>query len=203
MPLSRRRAARPVLLVLAPLLAAATLLGPTAAHAATHTGADAASDVVVSTGGKPGKVDADHRNGDVLSAKVVHGPKAVTLELGFAKLVRTGTWQRHFFRLVTDEGVRRELVVDAAPGRWAGRATLTGLDQHLEACDVRPTITYAADSTARVRVVLPRVCLSGPSWVRVSAGTVTASGSSVHADDARTRGKLYDAPVFGPKVARG
>ena len=194
---------RPALLVLAPVLAVATLLGPTAAWAGSHTGTDAGSDVVATQGAGPGKVDADHRNGDVLSARVVHGPKAVTLELGFAKLVRAGAWHRHFFRLVTDEGVRRELVVDAAPGRWAGRATLTGVDRQLEACDVRPTITYAAGGSARVRVVLPRVCLSGPSWVRVSAGTVTAAGDAVFADDARTTGRLYDVPQFGPKVSRG
>ncbi|WP_445256561.1 hypothetical protein [Nocardioides aurantiacus] len=191
-----------VRLVLGALLAAVlATLTPTAAHAATSASPDSRSDVVSQSGARPGHVDADRANGDVTSSRVVHGRRAVTLELRFATLRASGSWHRHWFRLVTDEGVRRELAVTAAPGSWQGRAVLSGVDRRPEGCVLRSTITYGSGGT--VRVVVPRACLSGPSWVRVSAGSVTASGSRVWADDARTTGRLYDAPVFGPRVHRG
>lgn len=189
-------------LVLGALLAGVlAVLSPTAAHAATSTTPDSRSDVVAQSGANPGRVDAGRANGDVTSSRVVHGKRAVTLELRFATLRAAGAWHRHWFRLVTDEGVRRELAVTASPGAWQGRAQLTGVDRRPEGCVLRSTITYGSGGT--VRVVVPRACLSGPAWVRVSAGTVTAAGSRVWADDARTTGRLFDAPVFGPRVHRG
>lgn len=184
--------------LLAGLLAA---LSPTTAYAATSSTADSRSDVVAQSGASPGRVDAGRANGDVTSSRVVHGTRAVTLELRFTALRATGAWHRHWFRLVTDEGVRRELAVTASPDAWQGRAQLTGVDRRPEGCVLRSTITYGSGGT--VRVVVPRACLSGPAWVRVSAGTVTAAGSRVWADDARTTGRLLDAPVFGPRVHRG
>lgn len=177
------------------------VLTPTASQAAVSDSADSRHDVVAQSGSKPGKVDPDRRNGDVTAVRVTHGPRKVVLELRFATLKATGSWHRHWFRLVTDEGVRRELAVTAGPGSWQGRARLTGVDQTPEGCTLGSTITYGSGGSARV--VVPRSCLSSPAWVRVAAGSVTASGSTTWADDARTTGKLYDAPVFGPRVERG
>ncbi|KQT90689.1 hypothetical protein ASG49_13075 [Marmoricola sp. Leaf446] len=193
--------ARLAALVAALLAASVVALAPSAAQAASSSDADSRSDVVVQGGAAPGRVDAGRSNGDVTSVRVVHGRRAVSLELRFATLQATGSWHRHWFRMVTDEGVRRELAVTAGPGAWQGRAQLTGVDRSPEGCVLRSTIGYGAGAT--VRVVVPRACLSSPAWVRVAAGTVTASGTRVWADDARTRGQLWDAPVFGPRVHRG
>lgn len=187
---------------LAALLASVLgVLVPSAAHAASSTGADSRGDVVVQGGAAPGRVDAGRANGDVTSSRLLHGRRAVTLELRFAALRATGSWHRHWFRLVTDEGVRRELAVTAGPGAWQGRARLTGVDRRPEGCMLRSSIVYGSGGT--VRVVVPRACLSAPAWVRVAAGTVTCSGTRVWADDSHTRGQLFDAPVFGPRVHRG
>lgn len=181
--------------------AALTALTPAAAHAAASESTDSRGDVVAQSGTRPGKVDAGRRNGDVTWVRVTHGPRNVVLRLQFAALRTNGSWHRHWFRLVTDEGVRRELAVTARPGAWQGSARLTGVDQTPEGCTLRSTVAYG--KAGSVQVVVPRSCLSSPAWVRVAAGSVTASGSTVWADDARTTGKLYDAPVFGPRVKRG
>ncbi|ROR89270.1 hypothetical protein [Nocardioides aurantiacus] len=198
---SSRRAPLAASALAALLAALVSVLVPSAAHAASSTGSDSRSDVVVQGGGAPGRVDAGRVSGDVTSSRVVHGRRTVTLELRFAALRAGGSWHRHWFRMVTDEGVRRELAVTAGPGAWQGRAQLTGVDRRPEGCVLRSSISYGHDAT--VRVVVPRACLSAPAWVRVAAGTVTASGTRVWADDSRTRGRLYDAPVFGPRVHRG
>lgn len=92
---------------------AVTALAPTAAHAAAIESADSRGDVVAQSGVKPGTVDPGRRNGDVTSVRVAHGPRNVVLRLHFAALRQKGSWHRHWFRLVTDEGVRRELAVTA------------------------------------------------------------------------------------------
>ena len=80
-------------LVLGALLAAVlATLTPTAAHAATSASPDSRSDVVSQSGARPGHVDADRANGDVTSSRVVHGRRAVTLELRFAN---AGTFMFH------------------------------------------------------------------------------------------------------------
>ena len=193
---------RRVPLAVGALLAAVlAVLTPTSAQAAADAASDSRGDVVAQTGARPGRVDAGRSNGDVTSSRVVHGRHAVVLELRFSTLRSTGSWHRHWFRMVTDEGVRRELAVTAGPGSWQGQARLTGVDRSPEGCVLRSTIGYGNGAT--VRVVVPRTCLSGPTWVRAASGTVTASGRTVYADDARTTGRLYDAPVFGPHVRRG
>ena len=178
----------------------AGVLAPAVAHADSYVSRDVAHDVRITDPSGVQNAATSRRNGDVLSSGVVHGRRVVRVAMRYAEMSRRDPVVLHVFRLRTDEGLVREVTVQASRGSWGGRARVTTGRGRVVRCAVRAEL----DPSERLaRVTVPRRCLSNPRWVRVGMGVLIPVGEdSVYADDARTDGRLYDNPTYGPVVRR-
>ena len=185
------------------VIAAATglvLLVPAEAQAGSYVRPDAANDVSSSTDDGPFVRTPSRIEGDIRSSGVGHLPRRVLVAIGFAQLTQTTELTGHLFRLRTNRGKVRWVTVVAGPGHWAGRTVMQKPSGRRVKCRLGTTIDYAAD---RVRVSIPRRCLSRPRWVSVGIGAVSVEGDVYFADDALTDGIIRANPIYGPIVRRG
>lgn len=138
-------------------------------------------------------------NVDVLATRVRHVRQKVVIHASYAELRRDAD------RFYLTEGLRvpggREWVVQVNTlADLRGTSAWYGVTQPAEPCEgLTHRIDYAED---RVRLTIPRRCLGGPRWIRVSGlAEAPAPGGLEYADNAQT-----DQAEFGgwsPKVRRG
>lgn len=137
---------------------------------------------------------------DVRTTRTTHGARNLRMVMSFRELTRTGDWTLHVFEIVTNEGVRREVDVEAGPGAWIGRTHFTDARGRSHKCAVTRFIDY---DNNRVTVTVPRSCLSQPRWVRVGMGEARVDNKIAYADDASANSRVGDDLVLGPRVRRG
>ncbi len=109
----------------------------------------------------------------------------------------------HFLRVVTNEGITRDVNVYAAPKHWRGEAEMTRPNGKTVPCDIRHSIDYDLDV---VTVSFPRSCVSSPRWVRIGVGSTWAEPdvSKFYVDDAQLSGHLNpDGLRFSARLHRG
>jgi hypothetical protein len=142
------------------------------------------------------------RNGDVKGVRFTHGSTRVSVRIVFVDLQRAGAFRGDFVRIVTNEGLRRELDLYAAPGAWAGKAELDRPDGNRVRCSISRSIDYTANT---VSLSFPRSCISKPRWVRLGIGSFWATSDStgttyaddvlmdnaINANTVRLSGRLY------------
>jgi hypothetical protein len=171
------------------VLATGLALTSAAAGADTRYDTDRTDDVSVFLPSAETAVPAPGQvNGDVLRARLWHSSTRMGVKVVFKDLARTGALRGDFLRLVTKEGVKREVDVLAAPGSWAGRAEMDRPNGDRVRCAVAHHTDYAADV---VTISVPRSCLSNPRWVRMGYGAITSpDGATMYVDDALRDGDV-------------
>ncbi len=171
------------------VLATGLALTSTSAGANTRYAADQAGDVSVFTlSGTTGDPAPTQVNGDVVRSRMWHSRTRVGVRVVFKDLQRVGAVRGDYVRLVTNEGVKRDVSVEAGPGNWVGRAELDRPNGDRVRCSVAHTTDYSANV---VTISLPRTCLSSPRWVRIGYGAITSpDGSSFFLDDALRHGDV-------------
>lgn len=193
-------------LALLPLSALVGLGTTVPAQAQTRTTHDARHDVVSGSdaAAAPTTLQPGRAEGDVVSLRVHHGPRAVRVRLRYAQLTRDPRASVvHVMAFRTSDGLRAglDLLVDGGGHTWQGERlwSVEGRDR-ARCARLRSRINYRTDT---VSVVVPRSCLSNPRWVRVGAGGGSFVDGRVYADDVALRGRVADDVVFGAPVRRG
>ena len=185
----------------APALAGGSAYAVDRPHVRSHT--DAAHDV-----GRSVRDSSDHEtvtpaprrtDGDVLSSTVRHRARSVQVELRLASLRRSGLAVGESLRIVTDQGVRRDVTVQLVPGTGRTTVYVEGRDGQDRPC---PGITARMDfARATTSVTVPRSCLGRPDWVRVGVGAFKQTGENTYYfDDAAVKSGQGDHLVLGPRV---
>ena len=119
---------------------------------------------------------------DIIRAKVSYQDAKVVVRLAFAKLAKRGSYAQYAVVLQGHrDHLTREIVLEAGPGRWAGRARVYKRHGDLvENCPVGHLIDYGADV---VRVRVNRACLDKPGSVRANVNVYRADDSGVFYSD--------------------
>lgn len=132
------------------------------------------------------------KNGDVSRAVLRHNDGRISVRVKFRDLARKGSMSGHVVRVVTDEGVKRDVNVFAGPGMWGGEAMMSRPNGQEVACKVDHKIAYG---TNVVTLSFPRACVSAPRWVRLGFGTMWMDGTGTHyyGDDAQIDGELDES----------
>jgi hypothetical protein len=138
------------------------------AYAAEVTLRDKAGDVSEGRVDSPGGYvyQSDVREGDVVRTTFRHGPRNIVVTSTFRALDGVGEYHGYYLRLQTARKLFREVDLEAGPGDWRGRTTVTRGDGKRISCGVTHLINYATNT---VRVVVPRTCLGKPKVVRATA----------------------------------
>ncbi len=142
-------------------------------------------------------------NGDILRTTLGHGDRRISVRVKFADLRRAGDFRGDLLRVVTNEGVRRDVMISAAPGMWAGQAQMTRPNGNAVRCNIAHKIDY--DNNV-VTLSFPRSCVSDPRWVRLGSAAVWMSGQmhTYWADDALMDGGINPDNVrLSPRLRRG
>ena len=141
-------------------------------------------------------------NGDVLRTVFNHAEQRVSVRVAYADLRRVGQFRSDSVRVVTNEGVRREVSAFAGPGMWRGQADMVRPSGRPVDCDVAHKIDYDRNV---VTISFPRGCVSNPRWVRLGMGAVWMDGSSkAYADDAQIDGRINPENLkLSPRLRRG
>jgi hypothetical protein len=175
-------------LVVATLAAAIVASGTSAAQAQSISNADSAGDMASvdyetgATAPAPDQV----RN-DVIKTRMTHGAYRVSIRVEYAELQRVADGGNMLVvQMVTNEGLRRILDLEALQGHWGGRTTFTRADERPVRCAVRHSIDYAKNVMS---LSFPRRCASRPRWVKFRVGAATFE-NGLHIDDA-----LRDRPL--------
>lgn len=189
---------------LATALLAGLLVTPVgAASARTLLDTDPRGDVRSFSGDSETSVAAPAvTNGDIVSTRFTHGLRRVSVRLHLADLRRTGAFRAEYVRIVTNEGLRREVSLTAAPGLWRGRAEMDRPSGRKVRCAVRHDIDYAHDV---VTLDFPRTCISSPRWVRLGVGSLWGEDlKKIYVDDALIGGAVNpDTVRLSPRLRRG
>lgn len=109
---------------------------------------------------------SDITEGDVIATQFLHNPRSVIVTSRFRRLDAVGNYHGYYLRLQSGRGTYREVDVEAFPGRWSGRVTVTNHAGERVRCQVTHRIDYARNT---VRVSVPRACLGRPTYVRGTA----------------------------------
>lgn len=157
---------------------------------------DPAGDVWRSRIGSTSYAPAPSRiEGDIVSSRVSHGPRAIWIGVRFRDLTTTSNGFFTRLAIVSDHRYRG-IAIDALPGHWEGRTVTTTRRGLVVGCGVTHRIDYTQN---RIVVRVPRVCLGRkPAWVRVAIRTTVAGTTYAFTDDARTTGLVRVA--FGHRV---
>ena len=190
-------------------LVAAVSIGalPSAAHAERVVHKDASGDVIASTydgetATSTDVVEPDVKPGDILHTVVRHTTGKVIVRVFFADLRRADQTQGHFVRLVTNEGVRRNLFLEATKEHPRGTLYFSKPNGPADCKGLSYDVDYVAE---KLSFEVPRSCLSGPRWVRVGVQTMrypTASTDTNHIDDANKDAAYGAQPTLGVRVHR-
>jgi hypothetical protein len=145
-------------------------------------------------------------DGDILRTAVDHRLRKVILIVKYTELRRVDPVM-HFVSLVTNESLRRDVVVTPDADHPQGKVIFAkGSGTRLRCAGLERRIDYTANT---LRLEIPRSCLSAPRWVRVGVGAVRThetgpESGETFIDDANRNGALGSAhPAFGARVRRG
>jgi hypothetical protein len=131
-------------------------------------------------------------DGDITGSRFSYGREVVAV-VHFADLRRTGTNRKDVLQIRTDEGLRRDVDLDAEPGDWAGVTTMTGARGARVTC---PGIEHRIDYTTNtVTVRVPVRCLSTPRWVRLGFAAAVLRTSDVAPASITSDDALRDEPL--------
>lgn len=195
-------------LVRAALLAAAvtaTLL-PASASAATLATGDPVGDVWKSTFDPETEEETlepagSQVNVDLERTVLKHTATRLVLTARYADLDRSTNRFFLFAEVRTNEGVRRDVVIDTSM-RWGGTAFIMGRRGDVRCPGLSHQIDYTAD-TATVSV--PRSCLSKPRWVQGRIGALgfpeQSEGNEVFLDSGSD--ETADEPSWTARIRRG
>jgi hypothetical protein len=138
--------------------------------------------------------------GDVIRAKIVYEGRQVVVRLKFVDLAKTGSYAQYVFELQGHRDLQtREVVLEAGPHRWDGRARVYKPHGDLVTnCPVAHRIDYA---TEVVRVRLDRTCLDKPGSVRANVNVYRADGAGVFYSD-NPHDRLDQSAAWSPWVKR-
>lgn len=189
-------------------LAAALLTGLVvapagAASAQSLLDTDQQSDVRSFTGdSKTSVAEPAETNGDILSTRFTHGKYRIGVRMQFADLQKSGLVRGEYLRIVTNEGLRREVSLIAAPGFWGGKAEMDTPGGKRVRCAVRHSVDYTHHV---VTLGFPRSCVSNPRWVRLGLGSVRAeTQDTFYLDDALIDGNVNpDTVRLSTRLKRG
>ncbi len=142
-------------------------------------------------------------NGDVVRSRVAHTSRSVALRVKFRELTRSGQFRFDFIRLVTNEGVRRDVHVQAGgQSSWQGKHEMSKSTGEPVRC--RALSHFIDYDTNVVFIRVPRRCLQNPRWVKVGMGAVWVRSQHLYVDDAFLDGSVDERnPVLSPRVWRG
>lgn len=169
-----RRAALP--LAVAALVASA---GPASAEQLRL--ADPAGDMWVAAADGSSLPAPGSSLGDITRAKVSYSGDKVVVRLKFVDIAKRGSYAQYAVLLQGHSGRTREIVLEAGPHRWDGRARVYKRHGDLvQSCPVVHRIDYGTDV---VRVRVDRACLAKPGSVRANVNIYRADGSGVFYSD--------------------
>lgn len=142
------------------------------------------------------------KNGDVLRTAFRHNDRRISARVKFTELARIGQLGVHGLRLVTNEGVRRDVSILATKNMWRGQAEMSRPNGMPVDCDITHKIDYA---TNVVTLSFPRACVSDPRWVRLGFGSVwMKSADTAYGDDAQISGGLNENNLkLSGRIRRG
>ncbi len=137
---------------------------------------------------------------DVTLAKVSYQGRQVVVRLKFVDLAKKGSYAQYVVVLQGHRDLRtREIVLEAGPHRWDGRARVYKPHGDLVTnCPVAHRIDYG---TEVVRVRLDRACLDKPGSVRANVNIYRADGSGVFYSD-NPHDRLDQSNAWTPWVKR-
>jgi hypothetical protein len=137
-------------------------------------------------------------HGDITATRVVHARHAIWVQIRLRELDTTGNGNFHVVSIRTPWRTRT-VEVDAFPGHWEGRASVTDAHGRAVDCAVTHRIDYVRN---RVMMRVPRTCLGTPRWIQVAIRSTVAGTLQVYTDDARSTG-LGPALRYGGKIPVG
>ena len=142
------------------------------------------------------------KNGDALRTVFRHNDGRISVRVKFTDLARIGQVNMHGLRVVTNEGVRRDVTVYAGKNMWGGQAEMSRPNGTPVDCNIAHKIDYA---TNVVTLSFPRTCVSNPRWVRLGFGSVwVKSADTAYGDDAQISGSLNENNLkLSGRIRRG
>jgi hypothetical protein len=182
-----RRSARQLL---ATALGLALVAGaPATARAETVSDPDAVGDMVTFDDQDAAVQVPERTLNDVSSTKLRHGARRIAVRVDYVDLKRKagGDYQRLGILMVTDEGLRRYVSLEARRGQWSGESQMHDRKFDPIRCPVRHSIDYE-DNT--MKVSFPRRCAGNPSWVEFRVWAESMGDDGYYGDDA-----LRDRPI--------
>jgi hypothetical protein len=184
-----RRLTRPLAVVA--LVAAFATATTSAAQAQTISNSDRAGDMVSIDFETGATTPApDQTRSDVIRTRMRHGAHRVSVRVEFAELQRVSDGNLLFIQMVTNEGARRIVTLEAGPGDWGGHTEFTRADERLVRCAVRHSIDYSQNV---MTVSFPRRCASRPAWVKFRVAAAGFDENGFHLDDALRDQPMTDA----------
>jgi hypothetical protein len=178
------------------LLGAALVAQPAAASAGVQVHRDPAGDLLRSpVGSTAGTRVPTEAHGDIIASRVVHGRRAIWIQIRFRELTPVGNGNFHVISIKSPWRTRT-VTLNAFPDHWGGSTTTTDAHGRVVACAVQHVIDYDLN---RVGLRVPRSCFGKPRWVRVAIRSTLAGSTYVYTDDARSSG-LPAGPVYGAPV---
>ena len=165
-----------------PLVAAALLTTVAAAASAEQMRlVDPQGDMWVATDGAAVPAP-ESAQGDLTRARTSYRGDAIVVRLKFVDLAKQGAYAQYAVVLQGHRDHRtREVVVEAGPGRWDGRARVYKPHGDLvTSCPVAHRIDY---DTETVRVRVDRACLDKPGSVRANINVYLADESGAFYSD--------------------
>lgn len=128
-------------------------------------------------------------NGDIVRTVMRHNDSRISVRIKYVDLRKAGDGRGDVVRVVTNEGVRRDVQVFAAPGMWRGDAGMSRPNGNPVDCGVTHKINYDKNVTT---LSFPRTCVSNPRWVQLGVGAMWMKfqASVYYADDAQLDGRV-------------
>ena len=184
---------------IAALCAALVAVTPGAAQAQTVTDPDAVGDVITFNEDDADVPVPERTLNDVSATTLTHSARRVAIRLEYVDLSkRADDYQGLFIAVVTDEGARRRVSLDAWQGHWSGENQMYGRNYRDVRCAVRHDIDYEANT---MKVSFPRRCASNPRWVKFRAISYAQGDEGYFADDA-LRNRPIDSQSGNLKSSR-
>jgi hypothetical protein len=142
------------------------------------------------------------KNGDIVRTVLQHRQHRIAVRIKFADLTRAG-FRGDGIRIVTNDGVRREVTAFAFPGMWRGEAEMTRPNGQSVECDVKVSMDYDKNVVA---MSFPRTCVKDPRWVRIGVMSfwMNMKTEKAFVDDAQRDGRFNEnGPKLSPRLKRG
>ncbi len=187
---SRGPGQRPTGRSLAAALCAAFVAGASAtAHAESVSDSDTVGDMVTFNDDDAVVLAPGRTLNDVSNTKLRHGTRRIAVRADYVDLKRRagGEYQSVGILMVTNEGVRRTVSLDAWQGHWSGESQMYNGKHNEVECAVRHSIDYEANI---VKMNFSRRCASNPRWMRFSVWAQSNGDDGYYGDDA-----LRDGPI--------